>query len=157
MFVKATFPPNISIEKFCQSAKRIIGASSAAVVHDVFATTASFKRCTVLHNTFPVCTTVYVFQANSMHTRRFRRVVHYKTLVLITQYPRGCWIQEGTRYTQGVLQRSNQKMDFARSVLYRRSIENRAGRASFFALDNCGNVRWECRFNGRGGRGCGRN
>ena len=98
---KATFPPNISIEKFCQSAKRIIGMSSAAVVRDVFATTASFKRCTVLHNAFPVCTTVYVFQANS--TRTFaparRRVVHYKTLVLITQYPRGCWIQEGKRYT----------------------------------------------------------
>ena len=47
---------------------------------------------------------------------------------------------------QGALQRLNQKMDFARSVLYRRLIENRAGRASFFALDNCGNVRWECRF-----------
>ena len=42
--------------------------SSAAVVRDVFATTASFKRCTVLHNTFPVCTTVYVFQANSTRT-----------------------------------------------------------------------------------------
>ena len=66
--VKATFPPNISIEKFCQSAKRIIGVSSAAVVRDVFATTASFKRCTVLHNAFPVCTTVYVFQANSTRT-----------------------------------------------------------------------------------------
>ena len=65
---KVTFPPNILIEKFCQSAKRIIGVSSAAVVRDVFATTASFKRCTVLHNTFPVCTTVYVFQANSTHT-----------------------------------------------------------------------------------------
>ena len=65
---KATFPPNISIEKFCQSAKRIIGVSSAAVVRDVFATTASFKRCTVLHNAFPVCTTVYVFQANSTRT-----------------------------------------------------------------------------------------
>ena len=42
--------------------------SSAAVVRDVFATTASFKRCTVLHNAFPVCTTVYVFQANSTRT-----------------------------------------------------------------------------------------
>ena len=30
---------------------------------------------------------------------RWCRVVHYKTLVLNTQYPRGCWIQEGTRYT----------------------------------------------------------
>ena len=97
---KATFPPNISIEKFCQSAKRIIAVSSAAVERDVFATTASFKRYTVLHNALPVCTTVYVFQANSMHAPcRCRRVVHYKTLVLITQYPRGCWIQEGTRYT----------------------------------------------------------
>ena len=66
--IKATFPPNISIEKFCQSAKRIIGLSSAAVVRDVFATTASFKRYTVLHNVFPVFTTVYVFQANSMRT-----------------------------------------------------------------------------------------
>ena len=66
--VKATFPPNILIEKFCQSAKRIIGVSSAAVVRDVFATSASFKRCTVLHNAFPVCTTVYVFQANSTRT-----------------------------------------------------------------------------------------
>ena len=28
----------------------------------------SFKRCTVLHNAFPVCTTVYVFQANSTRT-----------------------------------------------------------------------------------------
>ena len=99
--LKATFPPNISIEKFCQSAKRIIGVSSAAVVHDVFTTTALFKRCTVLHNAFPVCTTVYVFQANSMRTLALSpsRVVHYKTLVFITQYPRGCWIQEGTRYT----------------------------------------------------------
>ena len=67
-FLKATFPPNISIEKFCQSAKRIIGVSSAAVVRDVFATTASFKWCTVLHNAFPVCTTVCVFQANSTCT-----------------------------------------------------------------------------------------
>ena len=39
-----TIPPNISIEKFCQSAKRIIGVSSAAVVRDVFATTVSFKQ-----------------------------------------------------------------------------------------------------------------
>ena len=69
--LKATFPPNISIKKFCQSTKRIIGVSSAgsaAVVRDVFATTASFKWCTVLHNAFPVFTTVYVFQANSMRT-----------------------------------------------------------------------------------------
>ena len=31
-------------------------------------TTPSFKRCTVLHNAFPVFTTVYVLQPNSMRT-----------------------------------------------------------------------------------------
>ena len=97
--LKATFPPNISIEKFCQSAKRIIGVSSAAVVRDVFATTASFKRCTVLHNAFPVCTTVYVFQANSMCTLALAPSRPLQNCRLITLYPRGCWIQEGTRYT----------------------------------------------------------
>ena len=78
---------------------------------------------------------------------RWRRVVHYKTLVR----SRSILVVAGSRKDrgthQGVQQRSNLKMDFARSVLYRRSLENRAGRASFFALDNCGNVLWECRFN----------
>ena len=36
------------------------------------------------------------------------------------------------RTHQGVLQRLNLKMDFARSVLYRTSIENHAGRVPFF-------------------------
>ena len=49
-FIKATFPPNISIEKFCRFAKRTIGVSSAAAVRDMFATTASFKRCTALRD-----------------------------------------------------------------------------------------------------------
>ena len=146
-YIKATFPPNISIEKFCQSAKRIIGVSSAAVVRDVFTTSASFKRCTVLHNAFPVCTTVYTsFKPTARAPWRWRRVVHYKTLVR----SRSILVVAGSRKVrgthQGVQQRSNLKMDLARSVLYRRSIENRTGRASFFALDKCGNVRWECRF-----------
>ena len=99
LLLKATFPPNISIEKFCQSAKRIIGVTLAAVVRDVFATTTSFKRCTVLHNAFPVCTTVYVFQANSARTLALAPSRPLQNTCAITQYPRGCWIQEGTRYT----------------------------------------------------------
>ena len=96
--IKATFSPNISIEKFCQSAKRIIGVSSAAVVRDVFATTASFKRCTVLHNAFPVCTTVYVFQANSTRTlapwRRARRPLQNTS----THHAVSSWLLDPGRY-----------------------------------------------------------
>ena len=116
-------------------------------MHDVFATIASFKRCTVLHSAFPVCTTIHVFQANSTRTLALAPSRPLQTTRTITQYPRGCWIQEGTRYTPRRTTTVKSEMDFARSVLYRRSIWNHTGRASFFALDNCGNVRWECRFN----------
>ena len=118
--LKATFPPNILIEKFCQSAKRIIGVSSAAVVRDVFATTASFKRYTVLHNAFPVCT---VFQANSMRTLALspsRPLQNTSTHHAVSSWLAGSRKVRGTH--QGLLQRSNLKTDFARSVLYRRSI-----------------------------------
>ena len=97
--IKATFPPNISIEKFRQSAKRIIGVSSATVVRDVFATTASFKRCTYCITHFLFVLPYTSFKPTTRALWRCRRVVYHKTLVLITQYPRDCWIQEGTRYT----------------------------------------------------------
>ena len=61
---------------------------------------------------------------------------------LITQYLRGCWIQEGTPYTPRRSTTVESEMDFARSVLIQQDLRSRIapGGLSLFALDNCGNV-----------------
>ena len=85
--------------KFCQSAKRIIDVSLAAVVRDMFIHHSNDVRYCIARFLFVLRNTSFKLTAHAPVLWHCRRVVHYKTLVLIIQYPCGCWIQEGTRYT----------------------------------------------------------
>ena len=114
----------------------------------MFATTTSFKRCTVLHNAFPVCTTVYVFQANS--TRTLALPPSRPLQNTSTHHAVSSWLLDPGRYAVHTKAYYNGRIwKWTSQDLFCTEDWSRIapGGASFFALDNCGNVRWECRFN----------